>query len=194
MSVTSVDSNLMSRNFVSVSSGESKYVKASRIGAQIERSASINRQQAILEAGIAACAAAKTPAEVALEAKKAARQMGFAMQASVSEESGRNLKEIKKRIEEMAKKATENKDSADGKDAVDQSLPQPLPQTDQKSQAAPAPSVPATEAAPAEVPQASLPAAQVQVQPAQVAVAAGDSSGTSATPQAAVNPSVNVYV
>ena len=192
MSVTSVDSNLMSRNFVSVSSGESKYVKASRIGAQIERSASINRQQAILEAGIAACAAVKTPAEVALEAKKAARQMGFAMQASVAEESGRNLKEIKKHIEDKAKEATENKDSADGKGAVDQPLPQPLPQTDQKSQAAPAPSGPTTEAAPAEVPQASLPAAQVQ--PAQVAVAAGDSSGTSATPQAAVNPSVNVYV
>ena len=192
MSVSSVDSSLMSRNFVSVSSGESKYVKASRVGAQIERSASINRQQAILEAGIAACAAAKTPAQVALEAKKAARQMRFAMQASVAEESGRNLKEIKKHIEDKAKEATENKDSADGKGAVDQPLPQPLPQTDQKSQAAPAPSVPTTEAAPAEVPQASLPAAQVQ--PAQVAVAAGDSSGTSATPQAAVNPSVNVYV
>lgn len=192
MSVSSVDSSLMSRNFVSVSSGESKYVKASRVGAQIERSASINRQQAILEAGIAACAAAKTPAQVALEAKKAARQMGFAMQASVSEESERNLKEIKKRIEELAKKAAESKDSADGKGAVDQPLPQQLPQTDQKSQATPAPSVPATEAAPAEAPQANPPAAQVQ--PAQVAVAAGDSAGASAAPQAAVNPSVNVYV
>ena len=174
---------LMSRNFVSVSSGESKYVKASRVGAQVEQSASIKRQQAILAAGIAACAAAKTPAQVALEAKKAARQMGFAMQASVSEESERNLKEIKKRIEEMAKKATEGKDSADGKDAVDQ----PLPQTDQKSQAAPA-----TEAAPAEVPQADLPAAQVQ--PAQVAVAAGDSSGASAEQPATANASVSVYV
>lgn len=190
MSVSSVDSGLMSRNFVSVSSGESKYVKASRVGAQIERSASINRQQAILEAGIAACAAAKTPAQVALEAKKAARQMGFAMQASVSEESERNLKEIKKRIEELAKKAAESKDSADGKDAAGQ--PQQLPQTDQKSQATPAPSVPATEAAPAEAPQANPPAAQVQ--PAQVAVVAGDSAGASAAPQAAVNPSVNVYV
>ena len=98
----------MSRNFVSVSSGESKYVKASRVGAQIERSASINRQQAILEAGIAACAAAKTPAQVALEAKKAARQMGFAMQASVAEESGRNLKEIKKHIEDKAKEENDN--------------------------------------------------------------------------------------
>ena len=191
MGVSSVDSNLMSRNFVSVSSGESKYVKASRVGAQIERSASINRQQAILEAGIAACAAAKTPAQVALEAKKAARQMGFAMQASVSEESRRNLKEIKKRIEEMAKKAAEGKDSADGKDAVGQ--PQQLTQTDQKSQAvAPAASAPAMEASPVAVSQPSLPAAQVQ--PTQIAVAAGDSSGTSAAPQAAVNPSVNVYV
>ena len=192
MSVSSVDSNLMSRNFVSVSSGESKYVKAARVGAQVERSASINRQQAILEAGIAACAAAKTPAQVALEAKKAARQMGFAMQASVSEESGRNLKEIKKRIEEMAKKAAEDKDSATGKDTVDQPLPQQLPQTDQKSQAAPASSAPATEATPAEVSEPCLPATQAQ--PAQVAVAAGDSSGVSAEPQAAVNPSVNVYV
>lgn len=190
MSVSSVDSNLMSRNFVSVSSGESKYVKAARVGAQVEQSTSMNRQQAILEAGIAACAAAKTPAQVALEAKKAARQMGFAMQASVSEESERNLKEIKKRIEEMAKKAAEGKDSADGKDAVGQ--PQQLPQTDQKSQAAPAASAPATEATPAEVPQASLPAAQVQ--PAPVAVAAGDSAGASAAQPAAVNPSVNVYV
>jgi len=189
MSISSVDSSLMSRNFVSASSGESKYVKASRVGAQIEQSASMNRQQAILEAGMAACAAAKTPAEVALAAKKAARQMGFAMQASVSEESRRNLKEIKKRIEEMAKKAAEGKDSADGKDAVGQ--PQQLPQTDQKSQAAPAASAPATEATPAAVPQPSLSTAQVQ--PAQVAVAS-DSAGASAAPQAAVNPSVNVYV
>ena len=189
MSISSVDSSLMSRNFVSASSGESKYVKASRVGAQIEQSASMNRQQAILEAGMAACAAAKTPAEVALAAKKAARQMGFAMQASVSEESRRNLKEIKKRIEEMAKKAAEGKDSADGKDAVGQ--PQQLPQTDQKSQAAPAASAPATEATPAAVPQPSLSPAQVQ--PAQVAVAS-DSAGARAAPQAAVNPSVNVYV
>lgn len=189
MSISSVDSSLMSRNFVSASSGESKYVKASRVGAQIEQSASMNRQQAILEAGMAACAAAKTPAEVALAAKKAARQMGFAMQASVSEESRRNLKEIKKRIEEMAKKAAEGKDSADRKDAVGQ--PQQLPQTDQKSQAAPAASAPATEATPAAVPQPSLSTAQVQ--PAQVAVAS-DSAGASAAPQAAVNPSVNVYV
>lgn len=187
MSISSVDSSLMSRNFVSASSGESKYVKASRVGAQIEQSASMNRQQAILEAGMAACAAAKTPAEVALAAKKAARQMGFAMQASVSEESRRNLKEIKKRIEEMAKKTAEGKDSASGKDAVDH----PSPQTDQKSQAAPAASAPATEATPAEVPQPNLSTAQVQ--PAQVAVAS-DSAGASAAPQAAVNPSVNVYV
>ena len=60
MGVSSVDSNLMSRNFVSVSSGESKYVKAARVGAQVEQSTSMNRQQAILEAGMAACAAAKT--------------------------------------------------------------------------------------------------------------------------------------
>lgn len=190
MSISSVDSSLMSRNFVSASSGESKYVKASRVGAQIEQSASMNRQQAILEAGMAACAAAKTPAEVALAAKKAARQMGFAMQASVSEESRRNLKEIKKRIEEMAKKAAEGKDSASGKDAVGQ--PQQLPQTDQKSQAvAPAASAPATEATPAEVPQPNLSTAQVQ--PAQVAVAS-DSAGASAAQPAAANPSVNVYV
>ena len=191
MSISSVDSSLMSRNFVSASSGESKYVKASRVGAQIEQSASMNRQQAILEAGMAACAAAKTPAEVALEAKKAARQMGFAMQASVSEESRRNLKEIKKRIEEMAKKAAEGKDSADGKDAAGQ--PQHLPQTDQKSQAvAPAASAPAMEASPVAVSQPSLPAAQVQ--PAPAAVAAGDSAGASAAQPAAANPSVNVYV
>ncbi len=187
MSVSSVDSSLMSRNFVSASSGESKYVKASRVGAQIEQSSSMNRQQAILEAGMAACAAAKTPAEVALAAKKAARQMRFAMQASVAEESGRNLKELKKRIEKMAKKATEGEDSATGKDAVGPDSP-----LDQKSQAGPAASAPATEATPAEVPQPNLPAAQVQ--PTQVAVAAGDSSGASAEPQAAVNPSVNVYV
>lgn len=186
MGVSSVDSNLMSRNFVSVSSGESKYVKAARVGAQVEQSTSMNRQQAILEAGMAACAAAKTPAQVALEAKKAARQMRFAMQASVAEESERNLKEIKKHIEEKAKEATESKDSATGKDAAPDS---PL---DQKSPAVPVASAPATEATPAEVPQASLPAAQAQ--PAQVAVAVGDSSGASVEPKAAVNPSVNVYV
>ena len=187
MGVSSVDSNLMSRNFVSVSSGESKDVKAARVGAQVEQSTSMNRQQAILEAGMAACAAAKTPAQVALEAKKAARQMRFAMQASVAEESERNLKEIKKHIEEKAKEATENKDSATGKDAVAPDSP-----LDQKSPAVPVASAPATEATPAEVPQASLPAAQVQ--PAPVAVAAGDSAGASAAPQTAVNPSVNVYV
>ena len=145
---------------------------------------------------MAAYAAAKTPAEVAPEAKKAARQMGFAMQASVSEESRRNLNEIKKRIEEMAKKAAEDKDSADGKDAVGQ--PQQLPQTDQKSQAvAPAARAPVTEATPAAVSQPSLSTAQIQpaqIQPAQIAAADGDSTGASAGQYAAANPSVNVYV
>lgn len=190
MSVSSVGSSLMSRNFVSASSSESKYVKALRVGAQVEQSASINRQQAILEAGIAACAAAKTPAQVALEAKKAARQMGFAMQASVSEESGRNLKELKENIEKSAKKATENKNSATGEAAADQNTPQPLTQADQQSQAVPAASASSTEAPPAEVPQTDLSAAQAQ--PAQVAVAAGDSSGASTEQPATA--SVSVYV
>lgn len=190
MSVSSLGSSLMSRNFVSASSSESKYVKASRVGAQIERSASIKRQRAILAAGIAACAAAKTPAQVALEAKKAARQMGFAMQASVSEESGRNLKEIKENIDKSAEEAAENKNSATGEAAVDQDTPQQLTQTDQQSQAVPAASASSTEAPPAEVPQTDLSAAQAQ--PAQVAVAAGDSSGASTEQPATA--SVSVYV
>lgn len=82
--------------------------------------------------------------------------MRFAMQASVAEESERNLKEIKKHIEEKAKEATENKDSATGKDAVAPDSP-----LDQKSPAVPVASAPATETTPAKVPQASLPAAQV---------------------------------
>lgn len=97
MSVEST--NLMSGNFVSHDTNESKYSKA-REAAANARGQMSNRQNSILAAGIAACANAETLAERIIEGKKAARRMGLDMQQNVSEKNREVLDKMKKRIEE----------------------------------------------------------------------------------------------
>lgn len=99
MSVEST--NLMSRNFVSNDTNESKYSKA-RQAASNARGQMSNRQNSILTAGIAACANAETLAERILEGKKAARRMGLDMQQNVSEKNKEVLDKMKKRMEEKS--------------------------------------------------------------------------------------------
>ncbi|MDM8216863.1 hypothetical protein QUW15_12010 [Desulfovibrio piger] len=99
--------NMMERNFVSADRGESNYLKTMRAVAQARKSLSITRQNSILEAGRAACAAARSMAERILEAKKAGRNMMFEGQTATAEASKRNLDEIKDHIEEKAKEALE---------------------------------------------------------------------------------------
>lgn len=99
MSVEST--NLMSRNFVSHDTNESKYSKA-REAAANARGQMSNRQNSILAAGIAACANAETMAERILEGKKAARRMGLDMQQNVSEKNKEVLDKMKKRMEEKS--------------------------------------------------------------------------------------------
>lgn len=99
--------NMMERNFVSADRGESNYLKTMRAVAQARKSLSITRQNSILEAGRAACAAARSMAECILEAKKAGRNMMFEGQTASAEASKRNLDEIKDHIEEKAKEALE---------------------------------------------------------------------------------------
>lgn len=99
--------NMMERNFVSADRGESNYLKTMRAVAQARKSLSITRQNSILEAGRAACAAARSMAERILEAKKAGRNMMFEGQTASAEASKRNLDEIKDHIEEKAREALE---------------------------------------------------------------------------------------
>ena len=99
--------NMMERNFVSADRGESNYLKTMRAVAQARKSLSITRQNSILEAGRAACAAARSMAERILEAKKAGRNMMFEGQTATAEASKRNLDEIKDHIEEKTKEALE---------------------------------------------------------------------------------------
>lgn len=61
----------------------------------------------MLEAGRAACAAARSMAERILEAKKTGRNMMFEGQTATAEASKRNLDEIKDHIEEKTKEALE---------------------------------------------------------------------------------------
>ena len=99
--------NMMERNFVSADRGESNYLKTMRAVAQARKSLSITRQNSILEAGRAACAAARSMAERIFEAKKAGRNMMFEGQTATAEASKRNLDEIKDHIEEKTKEALE---------------------------------------------------------------------------------------
>ena len=99
--------NLMERNFVSQESRSSHYLEAMEAAAQARKNVSITRQNSILQAGIAACAAARTMGERILEAKKAGRNMMFEGQTATAEASERNLDEIKEHIEEKAKEALE---------------------------------------------------------------------------------------
>ena len=116
MNISSTDS-VMGRNFVTKDSEESKYVKAAQVAAQVKKSAAVNRQNSILQAGISACENARTLADRIREGKKAARNMCFEMQISASEASKRNLDEIKENIEEKAEEAANAQTAAnDGSD------------------------------------------------------------------------------
>lgn len=105
MSVESA--NLMSRNFVSHDTNESKYSKA-REAAANARGQMSNRQNSILAAGIASCATADTLAERILEGKKAARRMGEDMRRNVAEKNKELLDKMKKRIEEKSEEQNTN--------------------------------------------------------------------------------------
>ena len=110
MSVSISSDNVMARNFFSASSEQSRYVKAKQVAAQSAVSVMASRQSSILSAGMAACASAKSMAELVLEGKKAARAMRFDMQQSVSEVSERNLKELQRHREENAQKSQQGEE------------------------------------------------------------------------------------
>lgn len=104
--------DMMERNFVSYDYEESRYIKALHTSAQARKNISINRQNSILQAGMAACEALEDKyqgryAERILEGKKAARNMMYEGQTATAEASKRNLDEIKDHIEEKAKEALE---------------------------------------------------------------------------------------
>lgn len=104
MSISIGSDGMMAQNFFSMDNEQSRYIKAKHVAAQSDVSLMASRQNAILSAGMAACASAKSMAELVREGKKAARQVGFDMQQSVSETSERNLKELKRRLEKKAQK------------------------------------------------------------------------------------------
>ena len=118
MSISISSDNMMAQNFFSLDSEPSRYIKAKHVAAQSDVSLMASRQNAILSAGMAACASAKSMAELVREGKKAARQVGFDMQQSVSEASERNLKELKRRLEEKAQR-THRDDDGQTKGAPD---------------------------------------------------------------------------
>lgn len=103
-------SNLMARNFVSHAADESRYSKAREAAAQA-RGQMNNRQNSILLAGMAACAAEDTLSGRILEGKKAARRMGLDMQQNVSEKNRDALDRLKKEREERARPEAETPES-----------------------------------------------------------------------------------
>lgn len=113
MSIRIGSDSMMAQNFFNASSGESRYAAARHLAAQADRQAMSSRQNSILAAGMAACAAAENMSQRILEGKKIARQMGFDMQQSAFETSERNLDELRRRLEEKAKQA--QKDPAESK-------------------------------------------------------------------------------
>ncbi len=107
-------SNLMARNFVSHAADESRYSKAREAAAQA-RGQMNNRQNSILLAGMAACAAEDTLSGRILEGKKAARRMGLDMQQNVSEKNREALDRLKKELEERARPEEENPAAVDAR-------------------------------------------------------------------------------
>lgn len=103
-------SNLMARNFVSHAADESKYSKAREAAAEA-RGQMNNRQNSILLAGMAACAAEDTLSGRILEGKKAARRMGLDMRQNVSEKNREALDRLKKELEERARPEEETPES-----------------------------------------------------------------------------------
>lgn len=104
--------DMMERNFVSYDYEESRYIKGLHTSAQARKNISVNRQNSILQAGMAACEALEDKyqgryAERILEGKKAARNMIYEGQTATAEASKRNLDEIKDHIEEKAKETLE---------------------------------------------------------------------------------------
>lgn len=101
---------LMARNFVSHDTGTSKYSKA-REAAADARGRMNNRQNSILLAGMAACAAEDTLSRRVLEGKKVARRMGLDMRQNVSEKNREALDRLKKEREERARPEEETPDA-----------------------------------------------------------------------------------
>lgn len=110
MSISIGSGTMMAQNFFSAGNEQSRYIKAKHIAAQSDISLMSSRQSAILSAGMAACASAKSMAELILEGKKAARQMDLDMQQSTSEASERNLKELRRRFEERSQKPQQSEE------------------------------------------------------------------------------------
>ncbi len=104
MNISIGSDSMMAQNFFDAGSEQSRYIKAKHIAARSDVSLMASRQNAILSVGMAACASSKSMAELIREGKKAARQVEFDMQQSVSEISERNLKELKRRHGEQTQK------------------------------------------------------------------------------------------
>lgn len=102
--------NVMARNFVASDTLESKYSKAREAGMQA-RGQMANRQNSILLAGMAACAAEDSLSRRVLEGKKAARRMGLDMRQNISERHEDTLEALKKAMEERAKEGSASGDA-----------------------------------------------------------------------------------
>lgn len=182
-STDSASSNMMSRNFASAEREESKYITARKAG-QEAASKQASRQMAILNAGLAELGSlsgngADSYAIRNLVGRKAARRIMEEGQQAVREESEKNLKEMKEKIEEKTQDATTPKDES-GRPV--EGLP-----TEGAGEAAPMPEVSGSDSAPA-------PAPQVEAAPApDVARATAPMTGA-ATPVAQTTPSINITV
>lgn len=102
--------NVMARNFVASDTLESKYSKAREAGMQA-RGQMANRQNSILLAGMAACAAEDSLSRRVLEGRKAARRMGLDMRQNISERHEDTLEALKKAMEERAKEGSASGDA-----------------------------------------------------------------------------------
>lgn len=102
--------NVMARNFVASDALESKYSKAREAGMQA-RGQMANRQNSILLAGMAACAAEDSLSRRVLEGRKAARRMGLDMRQNISERHEDTLEALKKAMEERAKEGSASGDA-----------------------------------------------------------------------------------
>lgn len=117
-------SGLMARNFVSRDADASKYSKAREAAAEARGQMS-NRQNSVLLAGMAACAAEDTLSRRILEGKKAARRMGLDMQQNVSEKNREALDRLKKELEERARSEEENPAAVDARREESADAPAP---------------------------------------------------------------------
>lgn len=165
--------NMMAQNFASAEREESRYITARKTAFQTDGDMA-NRQNSILNAGLAELNSLSDKdstnyAVRSLIGKKAARRMLREQQQSAAEESQRNLKEIKEKIEEKAQEASAPKD--------ENGNPIETPSVGNAAEAAPAPEISSGSTTP-------LPASEVSVAPE----AAAPDPAIAATPAPAPTP------